>query len=79
MSPNTPVVNVGSQKRPVYLPAEACQVQRGQSVKSTLNADQTAKMVKIACKTPAETFSMIRPEGGETVGLSSGLNPRIVG
>lgn len=73
MDDKIPVVNVGSQKRPVYLPAEACQVQPGQSVKGTLNPKQTAEMVKIACRSPADTFGSIRPQGADTVGLHSPL------
>lgn len=56
--PEAPCLNVGSPKRPTYLPAEVCKLARGQR-RLKLNERQTAEMVKIAAKKPRERHQII--------------------
>ncbi|KAK7736945.1 hypothetical protein SLS53_006700 [Cytospora paraplurivora] len=70
-----PVINVGSDKNPSYLPAEVCIVQPGQSALSKLNGDQTRNMIRFAVRGPWLNAESIVNDGLRTSGLSSLTNP----
>ena len=73
---NLPVINVGSSKDPVYLPAEVCYVGPGQTPKNRLSAQQTASMIDFAVRAPIENAQSITTDIN-TNGLQVlGLNPQ---
>ncbi|KAG6022133.1 hypothetical protein E4U41_002312 [Claviceps citrina] len=51
---NLPMLNLGTAKRPTFFPAEVLEIQRGQSVKAKLTAEETTAMLAFACRTPYE-------------------------
>ncbi|KAJ4387602.1 hypothetical protein N0V93_008198 [Gnomoniopsis smithogilvyi] len=74
-SNNFPVVDVGTEGRPSYLPAEVCIVLPGQNVKSRLSGEQTGKMVSFAVRPPWLNAKSIEEDGFETAGMSRETNP----
>nr|VWO97926.1 N/A [Ganoderma boninense] len=65
-----PLINVSADdNRPVYLPAEICDIVPGQAYRSKLNAEQTAAMTKVACNQPASNGKAITNEGFKSLGL----------
>ncbi len=72
------MVNVGNQENPSYLPAEVCVILPGQTIKQKLSSDQTSKMIKFACRRPAENGRSIVGDGKAVLGLSPGQNPTLV-
>ncbi|KAL8853079.1 MAG: hypothetical protein Q9221_002109 [Calogaya cf. arnoldii] len=72
------VVNVGSQERPTYLPAEACEVLPGQAYKRKLSPDQTTEMIKAAVRLPSDNKTNIEQEGLLSVGMIASANDKMV-
>lgn len=68
--PHLPVVDVGTQDNPAYIPPELCTVVKGQPFKGRLDDRQTESMLKVAKKTPAENASFITGQGSEVVGIT---------
>lgn len=56
--PNCPCLNVGTPKRPIYMPIEVCVIAPAQR-KLRLNEMQTAEMIKSASRPPGERAFMI--------------------
>lgn len=77
-SDDYPVINVGSDKNPSYLPAEVCIVLPGQSAMAKLDGDQTRNMIKFAVRGPWLNAESIVNDGLKTGGLSSQTNPLLV-
>lgn len=73
-----PVINVGSDQYPSYLPAEVCIVLPGQSAMAKLSGDQTRSMIKFAVRGPWLNAESIVNDGLRTGGLSSQTNPLLV-
>lgn len=73
-----PVVNVGTNDNPSYLPAEVCIVLPGQHARARLNSEQTSYMVNFACRPPWVNAGSIENDGFETAGLSRKTNPLLV-
>ena len=73
-----PVVNVGTRDNPTYFPPEVCVVLPGQSLRTKLNAAQTAEMIQIAVRKPHENAKSIVGDGVNTVGLLPQVNPKLV-
>ncbi|KAH0562380.1 hypothetical protein GP486_002931 [Trichoglossum hirsutum] len=69
-TPEAPVVNVRSAQDPVYLPPELCTVLPGQIARRKLSDVQTAEMITVAARRPAENAKLIVGEGGGVVGLT---------
>lgn len=65
-----PVVNVGTQKNPTYLPAEVCVVEPGQSADARLSSTQTQNMIKFAVRKPGANAHDIANLGLDIVGLT---------
>lgn len=70
MNPEFPVVNVGSDANPSYLPAEVCVVQPGQAAKAKLSPIQTANMIKFAVRSPNANAVSIVNDGAKIIGAT---------
>nr|ANS14269.1 argonaute protein [Valsa mali] len=70
-----PVINVGTEQNPSYLPAEVCIVLPGQSAMAKLSGDQTRNMIRFAVRGPWLNAESIVNDGLRTGGLSSQTNP----
>ncbi|KAI9845325.1 MAG: hypothetical protein M1837_004947 [Sclerophora amabilis] len=70
-NPNVPVVNIGNEQHPSWIPAQLCNVLPGQVARKKLSPDQTQEMIKVACRKPAENASLIVGEGARVMGIGS--------
>ncbi|KAJ7641512.1 argonaute-like protein [Roridomyces roridus] len=70
-----PVINVGSARRAVWVPAELCEIEAGQPYRGKLNDKETASMIKIACNPPRFNAEAITGEGFAALGLGPPLRP----
>ncbi|VUC20833.1 unnamed protein product [Clonostachys rosea] len=68
-----PLLNMGSPARPVFFPAELITLIPGQSVKAKLMADETTKMLNLACQRPDVNATAILTAGRTTLGLDNNL------
>ncbi|KAF8314791.1 Piwi-domain-containing protein [Clavulina sp. PMI_390] len=68
--PDLPVINVGSARKAVYVPAEVCHILPNQRFKMKLNADQTTRMLDLAALTPIQSQAEIMRTGLPRLGLS---------
>lgn len=66
-----PVVNVGNQQNPVYLPAELCEVLPGQIFGGDPTSDMRSAMIKFSCRKPPQNYESIITEGLEIMGISN--------
>ncbi|QPG94402.1 hypothetical protein C2857_005921 [Epichloe festucae Fl1] len=64
---NLPLLNLGTNKRPTFFPAEVLEIQQGQSVKAKLTADETTAMLAFACRTPYENALSIAQDAREVL------------
>lgn len=71
LNPNLPVVNVGSSRRPIYLPAELCEVIE-QPYHGRLTDRETSNMINYACNPPATNAASIVNDGLRLLGLRDG-------
>ena len=67
-----PVVNVGSNKRPTYLPSHLLKVIKGQISKLKLNPEHTRAMIKFAVRDPVRNAQSIKNSGFNTLGFMEG-------
>ncbi|GME64841.1 Argonaute/Dicer protein PAZ [Neofusicoccum parvum] len=67
--PSLPVVNVGTNQNPTYLPPEVGVVMPAQPSKKKLDGDQTAQMIRAAVRPPGQNANAIVKDGYQTVGL----------
>ncbi|CAI7666099.1 unnamed protein product [Penicillium glandicola] len=67
-----PIVNVGTRERPVYLPAEVCEVLPGQPFKPEPHSIQRQNMIKFSCRRPPQNYESIITEGLDIMGISGG-------
>ncbi|CAG8876133.1 unnamed protein product [Penicillium nalgiovense] len=67
-----PVVNVGTPDRPVYLPAELCEVLPGQPCTAELGLIQRQNMIKFSCRRSPQNYDSIMTEGLKLMGISEG-------
>ena len=65
---DVPVINLGSEKRPLWVPAELCTVIAGQPC-GKLDPDQTAKMTKYGVMRPADSARSIVNNVPDILGL----------
>ncbi|KAF7874945.1 hypothetical protein EAF04_002119 [Stromatinia cepivora] len=75
LNPDFPVVNVGSNLKPSYLPAEVCIIKPGQVVKKALLGDQTRMMLAFANRRPEPNAMSIITSGKQVLGLNAKDNP----
>ncbi|KAF8881571.1 argonaute-like protein [Infundibulicybe gibba] len=65
-----PVVDIGTAKRSVYIPAELCQILPGSVYRAKLSDTETAAMIKLACNPPRMNAEAVVREGFPSLGLS---------
>ncbi|KAF7089423.1 hypothetical protein CFC21_092402 [Triticum aestivum] len=58
--PHLPCLLVGNQKKPNYLPMEACKIVEGQRYKKRLNEKQITSLLKVTCQRPGDKEMDIR-------------------
>ncbi|KAI9649033.1 hypothetical protein NHQ30_001600 [Ciborinia camelliae] len=75
LNPSFPVVNVGNNIKPSYLPAEVCIIKPGQVVKKSLLGDQTRLMLDFANRRPEPNAMSIITSGKQVLGLNAKDNP----
>lgn len=68
--PNLPCVDVGTREKPVLLPPEMATVLPGQAYGNKLMDEQTAQMIKYACRRPKKNAELIVGEGLSSLGLN---------
>ena len=71
--PDLPVVNVGTKENPVYLPPEFLEVVPGQSSLKKLGPDQTAEMIRFACRKPFLNAGSITDGSPSVLSLNNSL------
>ncbi|KAI4604089.1 hypothetical protein KJ359_000216 [Pestalotiopsis sp. 9143b] len=67
-----PVIKSGSEKKPIYIPAELVEFVAGQALQRKLTADETREMIEVSCRSPVANATSIVTTGRETLGL---VNP----
>lgn len=72
-----PVVNVGNQAEPVYLPAQVCQVIKGQPYRGRLSPNQTQQMISFAVRKPRANARSIVNEGYQMINMEQASNPTL--
>lgn len=75
--PDLPVINVGSEAKPSYLPAELCHVRPGQPYHTKLNEPQTQNMIKFAVRKPEENIASILNSGIRLLGFDPPNHPMV--
>ncbi|KAF7907500.1 uncharacterized protein EAF01_005086 [Botrytis porri] len=75
LDPKFPVVNVGNDVNPSYLPVEVCIIKPGQIVKKALLGDQTRLMLDFANRRPEPNAMSIITSGKQVLGLNTKDNP----
>ena len=71
------MVNVGTRKKPIYLPAEVCEVLPGQVSHAKLDRNQTSRMIDFAKHDPDECAISIVGEGRNALGYASPPRPMV--
>ncbi|KAI0382147.1 Piwi-domain-containing protein [Hypomontagnella monticulosa] len=74
VKPNLPVIKFGVTK-PIYMPAELLEVMPGQVLKRRTTADETARMITFACRSPFANATSITTVGRDVLGLDG--NPKL--
>ncbi|GAM91567.1 hypothetical protein ANO11243_096190 [Dothideomycetidae sp. 11243] len=69
-----PVLNVGNDENPMYMPAEFCNVLPGQVSMKKLSSEQTAKMITFACRRPHLNAQSTTTDGPAVLGLLPNVN-----
>ncbi|KAK3292597.1 ribonuclease H-like domain-containing protein [Chaetomium fimeti] len=52
VDPGLPLINVGTSTKPIYIPAEFCELLPGQPLKSRLSPQEQDSMIQFACRPP---------------------------
>lgn len=73
-----PVVNVGDERRPIYVNPFFCWVIPGQVYNPKLNPELMDRMLGFAVRQPADNASSIKNKAIDVVGLSPTSNPSLV-
>ena len=58
------VFSSGTKDDPIWIPAELCNVIPGQHYRNMLNGSQTARMLTVAARPPAENAARIMADDG---------------
>lgn len=67
-----PLLNLGTNERPTFFPAEIVTIVPGQTVKAKLTGSETTDMLAFACHSPHFNASHISGAGRITLGLDNG-------
>ena len=65
-----PVINLGSAKKAIWVPAELCDIIAGQPLGRRLSSKETAQMIRYACNPPRVNAETIVNKGFPTLGLN---------
>lgn len=65
-----PVINVASKEKPVWIPAELCEIVRGIPLRGKLTDTQTSTMLQLSCNPPATNAQTIMSEGFQKLGFN---------
>ncbi|KAF3937824.1 hypothetical protein ABW19_dt0206716 [Dactylella cylindrospora] len=76
--PSLPVVNVGSKDRANWMPAELCTVAPGQPYKGNLESENTAELIKFACRPPTRNALTITSAGIKALGHAPGTANQVM-
>ncbi|RWA08504.1 hypothetical protein EKO27_g6616 [Xylaria grammica] len=71
VNPKYPVVNVGSQVKPVYMPAELVEVIDGQPLRRKTTPNETRDMINFSCRSPFANATSISTYGRQVLGLDN--------
>jgi hypothetical protein len=52
VNPSLPLINVGTTRKPIYIPAEYCELLPGQPLKTRLSPGNQDAMIQFACRPP---------------------------
>lgn len=77
--PYLPVINVGTDKDPMYIPPEFCLVIAGQPARRLLTANQTSVMIGFAGRPPNANAQSIETSGLELMQLSNRAQANTIG
>jgi eukaryotic translation initiation factor 2C len=69
-------VNIGSRNRDLFVPAELCDIVPGTAYMGKLDGDETAQMIRHACKDPATNANAIVGQGLPQLGLTPSNAPK---
>ena len=64
-----PVINVASKEKPVWIPAELCEIVRGIPLRGKLTDLQTREMLQISCNAPSANAQTVMNEGFQKLGF----------
>ncbi|KAJ5777885.1 hypothetical protein N7520_001131 [Penicillium odoratum] len=67
---NMPVLNVGTQDRPVYLPQDVCRILPGQTFNGELGTAQRQAMITFCCRRPPDNYVSIMQDGLKILGIT---------
>ncbi|EGN97702.1 hypothetical protein SERLA73DRAFT_92911 [Serpula lacrymans var. lacrymans S7.3] len=67
---DVPVVDIGNEKKSIYVPAELCEIEDGEPYRGQLNTMETQNMIRYACKRPADNARIIVNQGLQTLALT---------
>ncbi len=65
-----PVINIASKEKPVWIPAELCEIVRGIPLRGKLNDTQTSTMLQLSCNPPSTNAQTIMNEGFQKLGFT---------
>lgn len=74
--PQAWLLNCGTRENPVWIPPELCEVMPGQAFRGKLSDHQTAEMIKVAARGPAENARRIANGAHRVIGFQSN-NPSL--
>jgi eukaryotic translation initiation factor 2C len=69
------VVDLGSGKRKIWMPAELCDIEPGNPYRVKLSDRETAQMIRYACNSPSDNAKSIVGPGFSTLGLAPPAAP----
>ncbi|KFY06774.1 hypothetical protein V492_07750 [Pseudogymnoascus sp. VKM F-4246] len=72
-----PVMNVGTRGYPMYMPVDCCNVIPGQASMKKLDPDQTAQMIRFACRRPHDNAKSITSDGLAVLGFGPNSNSNL--
>ena len=70
-------MNVGTRAKPIYLPAEVCEVLSGQVSRVKLDGEQTSHMIDFAKCDPDKCASFIVDHGRKVLGYAPPSKPMV--
>ncbi|KAK8012765.1 hypothetical protein PG991_010140 [Apiospora marii] len=68
---NLPLIDIGTPKKPIFVPAELCKIKPGQLIASKLDRAGSQAMINFACKGPGENQGYIKNMGRQVLQLDN--------